>query len=93
MRYEVQWEYQSSLGGPWWAGDVVELTEELAEAVNRDSPGVLQAEKGHVQRAPTTGRAVEAPPKDRMVRTKRAKAPAENVGVMTRDSFKAVKDK
>lgn len=41
MQYVVQWKYKSSLGGPWQAGEVIELEEELAEAVNRDSVGVL----------------------------------------------------
>lgn len=56
MRFVVQWRYVSGLGGPWAKGEVVELdSEELAEAVNRDSPGVLK-------------RYVEKPPKDRQVK-------------------------
>jgi len=41
-KYSVQWKYTSSLGGPFLAGDVVELDEVRAEAINRDSPGVLK---------------------------------------------------
>ena len=39
--YEVQWDYESSYGGPWPAGCVVRITEEKAERINVDSPGVL----------------------------------------------------
>jgi len=42
MKYLVQWKYKSSLGGPWMKGDVVEIDDRLADAVNRDSPGVLK---------------------------------------------------
>ena len=41
MNYQVQWDYRSGLGGPWKKGDLVELDPRVAEAVNRDSPGVL----------------------------------------------------
>ena len=41
-RYQVQWDYRTSSLGPWQAGDVVELDEETAAYVQRDSPGVLQ---------------------------------------------------
>lgn len=41
MIFKVQWNYTSSLGGPFLAGDIVELDEAKAEAINRDSPGVL----------------------------------------------------
>ena len=45
-KYKVQWNYTSSLGGPWKKGEVVELEEELAERVNIDSPGVLKGFRG-----------------------------------------------
>lgn len=41
-KYTVKWNYKSSLGGPWMKGDVVEIDDPAtAEAINRDSPGVL----------------------------------------------------
>lgn len=40
-KYTVQWNYSSGLGS-FSKGDVVELTEEDADAFNRDSPGVLK---------------------------------------------------
>lgn len=42
--YVVRWAYRSSLGGPWQAGDTITLTDAEAEAINRDSPGVLEAQ-------------------------------------------------
>ncbi len=44
MKYLVQWNYKSSLGGPWVAGQMVDVSLQVAEAVNRDSPGVLVQE-------------------------------------------------
>jgi hypothetical protein len=41
MQYKVRWRYKSSLGGPWMKGDVIDLKEDLARAINIDSPGVL----------------------------------------------------
>jgi hypothetical protein len=45
--YEVQHAYRSTRDGqqfgPWDAGDVIELTEEDGDWVNRDSPGCLKA--------------------------------------------------
>lgn len=41
MRYRVNWNYRSSLGGPWSAGQLVELAEATAAAVDASSPGVL----------------------------------------------------
>lgn len=41
-KYKVQWDYRSATLGPWVKGEVVELDPALAEAVNRDSPGVLR---------------------------------------------------
>lgn len=42
MKYQVQWDYRSSIGGPWKAGDVVALHPDLATAINYDSPVVLK---------------------------------------------------
>lgn len=42
MKYKFKWNYKSSYGGPWLKGDVVDLKDDLAEAINRDSPGVLE---------------------------------------------------
>lgn len=44
-RYLVQWNYKSSLGGPFLKGDVIEISEVLAADINRDSPGVLKDTK------------------------------------------------
>ena len=44
MRYRVNWSYLSSAGGPWGAGQVVEIPVDQAEAVNASSPGVLTPE-------------------------------------------------
>ncbi len=57
-RYKVQWNYSSALGGPWRKGDVVELDPDLAEAINRDSPGVLVEAKARAKKSS----------KDRMMR-------------------------
>ena len=57
-QYKVKWDYVSSLGGPWAAGDLVELDEEMAEAVNRDSPGVLLR---HVPMPARTRQVTKAP--------------------------------
>lgn len=42
LKYRVLWKYASSLGGPWAEGQVIELKEAVAAAVNIDSPGVLE---------------------------------------------------
>ncbi len=41
-KYTVQQRYASSYGGPWKKGEVINLTIEQAEAVNRDAPGTLK---------------------------------------------------
>ncbi len=87
MKYKVQWRYTSSLGGPWEAGEAVELDEELAAAINLDSPGVLALE------IPGQERATKRAPMDRMVRGGKDRAVQENFGVMDRETFKAVRDK
>lgn len=47
MQYKVQFDYVSSLGGPWKKGEILTLDESLVEDLNRDCPGVL---KRHVKR-------------------------------------------
>lgn len=66
-KFIVQWRYRSNLAGPWVEGEVVELDEGLATAVNHDSPGVLVA---YVKPAEPETRAPEAPAKDRMMKGK-----------------------
>lgn len=78
-RYVVQWRYKSGLGGPWQAGEVVELTAEAAAAVNVDSPGVLQAE-GTAEAAQFAHRA----------QLTGSRPEPDNFGVMTRETFGAV---
>lgn len=61
--YTVQWKYASSYGGPWREGEVVELDEAVATAVNRDSPNVLVPKtavkpKTRAKKAPTKTRQV-----------------------------------
>ena len=71
-KYVVQWNYKSSLGGPFMKKDVVEVSEELAEAINRDSPGVfknlplpLPKGKGKAEKPETVDKTVI---QDRMVK-------------------------
>ena len=45
-KYQVQWKYSSGLGGPWQAGEEVELEEWRANHINVDSPGVLKPVEG-----------------------------------------------
>lgn len=60
-RYVVQWDYRA--GELTLAeGDVVELDEELAAWLGRDSPGVI------VPFVPRRKRMIKRPPRDRMVR-------------------------
>lgn len=64
MKYHVNWRYASVYKnqplGPWNAGQEVELDDETAEFVQRDSPGVLSPVEA--------GRALKTPPKDRQQR-------------------------
>ena len=57
-RYVFGWNYRSNLGAGS-AGDTVDLDPDVADAINRDSPGVLTA---------ADTRALDAPPADRMQR-------------------------
>lgn len=58
-RYVWQWDYRSAYGAGE-AGAEADLDERLAEAINRDSPGVLVP-------ADEQTRAVESPPNHRQV--------------------------
>lgn len=73
MYYRVQWPYQSghtaAYGGLWRAGQVFDLPDALALAINADSPGVLVADPKYILPDPgEPERAVDAAPKDRMVK-------------------------
>lgn len=83
MKYKFQWNYKSSLGGPWLKGDVVDLSEAQAEAIQKDSPGVLKATK---QPASHDRMQAEAEFERKSVQ----RVPGE---AMTRDNFFAVIDK
>lgn len=82
-RYTVQWDYESSLGGFWRKGDVIQLDDEVAEAVNRDSPGVLKRVKG--RKRGENRQVVEG-------RTRARDNTAGDQGVMTKGSFGAVRE-
>ncbi len=84
--YVVKWDYRGK-PGPYVKGEVVELTEEQAEWLNRDSPGVVELTE-KVLAEPN--KALKAA-KDRMVKA------AENRGhgggeAMSKKDFKAVKE-
>lgn len=87
-RYIVQ-QFYASRGpdgaglGPWGPGDSVELGDAQAAWVNSDAPGTLAAA--------ADVRAVETPPKDRMLR--RQKTRIENTGPIDKTVYRAVKDK
>lgn len=85
-KFKVQWNYRSSLGGPYLKGDVIELDEKMAEAVNRDSPGVLKSviEKRSTNRMVTEVKQRAFIPDDRV-------GGANDQGAITNADFKAVK--
>lgn len=41
MKYKVRQDYKSGAAGPFDAGTVIDLDEDLAEHIERDSPGTL----------------------------------------------------
>lgn len=84
-QYIVQWDYASGIGGPWAAGETVELTDDRAEAINRDSPGVLVA-VGPVADAPIP----EA--RDRMVKRAKHRGQGGDQSGIDKTTFKAVRD-
>lgn len=72
QKYEVQWSYKSGIGGPWGAGAVVNLDDDVAEAINKDSPDVLvlwapEPEPETEPETETPKRAPKAPAKDRQM--------------------------
>lgn len=84
-KYAVQWDYSSGLGGPWAAGETVELDETRAADINRDSPGVLIL----------AGAADEAPipaARDRMVKRAKHRGVGGEQSPIDKTTFKAVKD-
>lgn len=88
--FRVTQNYQSSLGA-YAKGDVVTLPEDFAAHINRDAPGTLEP----VEDVAKT-RVVDAPPADRMVRTSRRRdrqGDPGDQGAMSREDFKAVRDR
>lgn len=65
-KYKVKWDYRSSIGGPYLKGDKIEMEESQAEAINVDSPGVLEL--------------VGAKPKAEVSKTETEKTEAEKTG-------------
>lgn len=73
MHYRVQWQYQSShtaaYGGLWRPGQVFDLPDDVAAAIQGDSKGVLLALPDYVRQDPgEPERAIDAAPNDRMVK-------------------------
>ena len=79
MRYEIQMDYVSSIGGPWDKGEQIELDDDLAKALEQDAPGLLVE--------------VRAQPKkqDRQLRRKATRDSGEQAPI-TRAEYKAVKE-
>lgn len=92
MKFRVRWDYRSSIGGPWLAGDVVDVDPGVAEAIGKDSPGVLTPSPLPSPSVGEGAREMEKPPRDRMVRRGDRKGDPGDQGAMTRAEFKAVKD-
>ena len=70
-RFLFGWDYRSNLGAGT-KGEAVDLESDVADAINRDSPGVLTPEvvaPALVDDEADT-RALDAPPSDRMQRTR-----------------------
>lgn len=90
-KYIIQWDYGSGQVGPYLKGDVVEVEDELAEWMDRDSPGVL---KNMTSPRTPLPKGEGKKKKDRMVKAPlwdRAGGPSDQ-GPMTKADFKAVKD-
>lgn len=86
MKFKVQWKYYSSMGGPWEADDNVDLDEDHAAMINRDSPGVLREVKQ-----------TSAPKSDRQVKKAETRkldrqGDPSDQGAIDKSTFKAVKD-
>jgi hypothetical protein len=67
MIYIVQHRYSSALGGPWAAGQEMELSEAEAARFNVDSPGVLKLKAAVEPKADAETRQAE-PEKTRQVK-------------------------
>jgi hypothetical protein len=89
-KYIIQWNYGSGQVGPYLKGDVVEVEDELAEWMMRDSPGVLK----EVKEVKKSGSKSSKAKSDRMIHQPlwdRAGGPSDQ-GPMTKADFKATKD-
>jgi hypothetical protein len=62
--YTVQWNYRTQSRGPWAGGEVIDISDAEAIAINKDSPGVLVP----VRVAAPAARVLDAAPNDRMVK-------------------------
>ena len=80
MRYEIQMDYVSSIGGPWDKGDQVELDDDLAKALEQDAPGLLVKMRAQPKA------------KNRQLRRKAVRQDGGNQAPITRAEFKAVKE-
>jgi hypothetical protein len=83
--YRFTQRYRSSYG-EGAKGDVVELTEAEAEAINRDAPGTLEPVK-------SGARAVEKAPSNRQVTAAKNRADRGVQEPMDTSTFKAVRGK
>lgn len=91
--YYVNWRYQSNLGGPWAAGDEVELESDVAQAIDNDSPGVLTRVEPGPPDKPTADRQVKTAHKRTVERHQSAKPQKQGpVEPIDKTTFKAVKD-
>mgnify|MGYP000860193563 CR=1 FL=1 len=99
--YTATQRYRSSLG-QFAEGDQVELEEDFAAHINRDSPGTLvltvdepvEAEEDEAEEG-AESRQLDAPPSDRMVKNARRRdrrGDPGDQGPITKDDHKAVKD-
>jgi len=96
-QYTVQWSYHSGIGGPWAAGEIVKLSPAHAEALNRDSPGVLIETRLLASGAVMVDAAPDADPipdaRDRMVKRAAHRGQGGKQSPIDRTTFKAVRDK
>lgn len=86
--YRYAWDYRSSYGGGR-EGDTVEIDEELAAAINRDSPGALVPVTAEPE--PESARAVDKPPSDRMHRRGRTRGDRGREEPIDKSTYKAVR--
>jgi hypothetical protein len=93
-KYIVQWNYSAGQVGPYFKGDVVEVEDELADWIQRDSPGVLKPVKDAKGAKNAKGAKSAKAKNDRMIHEPlwdRKGGPSDQ-GPMTKTDFKAVKD-